>query len=192
MSSSAENPQLSLYGGPQTRATLVQWYLEELEIPYSYIALNLQANEQQQPEYLAINPMGKVPAVVDGDVKIWESGAILLYLAEKVGAVSDSAAGRAEMSQWVIFANATLGTSLFLPDRRDREAPRLLKPLDEILTERPYIVGAELTAADIAVGSYLFYSTVMFSFDLSPYPTVDAYVKRLMARPAFQKTMGQR
>ena len=76
---------LKLYGGARSRASIVQWYLEELNIPYEFVLLDLPAGEHQQPEYLAINPMGKVPAIVDGDFQLWESGAIILYLAEKYG-----------------------------------------------------------------------------------------------------------
>lgn len=75
--------KLKLYGGVKTRTPMVQWYLEELGIPYEYISLNITAGENHKPEYLAINPMGKVPAIVDGNLKLWESGAILLYLSDK-------------------------------------------------------------------------------------------------------------
>ena len=183
---------LQLYGGPRTRAPLVQWYLEELAVPYQYIALNIRAQEQRQPEFLAINPMGKVPAIADGDFKLWESGAILLYLADKYGQMPESVEARAVMTQWVIFANATLGPGLFLEDRRDRETPRLLKPLDRILTQQPFIVGSELTVADIAVGSYLHYARVLLSLDLSHYPAINRYLNQLSERPAFAKTLGQR
>ncbi len=81
---------LKLYGGTRTRASKVQWYLEELSIPYEFVLLDLAAGEHQKPEYLAINPMGKVPAIVDGDLKLWESGAILLYLAEKYAQAATS------------------------------------------------------------------------------------------------------
>jgi glutathione S-transferase len=76
---------LKLYGGARSRASIVQWYLEELEVPYEFVKLDMQAGEHLKPEYLAINPVGKVPAIVDGDFQLWESGAILLYLADKYG-----------------------------------------------------------------------------------------------------------
>nr|WP_330359425.1 glutathione S-transferase N-terminal domain-containing protein [Moorena bouillonii] len=82
---SQSSPQLKLYSGLRSRATIVQWYLEELGVPYEYILLDMKAGEHKQPEYLSINPMGKVPAIVDGDFKLWESGAILVYLANKYG-----------------------------------------------------------------------------------------------------------
>lgn len=70
---------LKLYGGARSRASIVRWYLEELSIPYEFVLLDMGAGEHQKPEYLEINPMGKVPAIADGDFKLWESGAILLY-----------------------------------------------------------------------------------------------------------------
>ena len=82
---SQSSAQLKLYGGLRSRAAIVQWYLEELGVPYEYILLDMKAGEHKQPEYLSINPMGKVPAIVDGDFKLWESGAILVYLANKYG-----------------------------------------------------------------------------------------------------------
>ena len=73
---------LKLYGGAFSRASIVQWYLEELAVPYEFVMLDMKAGAHLEPDYLTINPIGKVPAIVDGDVKLWESGGILLYLAD--------------------------------------------------------------------------------------------------------------
>jgi len=70
---------LKLYGGARSRASIVKWYLEEIGVPYEFVMLDMQAGAHLGPEYLEINPIGKVPAIVDGDFKLWESGAILLY-----------------------------------------------------------------------------------------------------------------
>lgn len=192
-SQSAQKPaDLLLYGGPRTRSPLVQWYLEELTVPYQYISLDIQDQEQRQPKFLTINPMGKVPAIVDGDFKLWESGAILLYLSDKYGQEPQSIEERALLNQWVIFANATLGPGLFREDRREREMPRLLAPLNDIVEQQPFILGSELSAADVAVGSYLYYAKLGLSLDFSDYPAVDTYLNHLSKRPAFIKTMGQR
>jgi glutathione S-transferase len=87
---------LKLYGGARSRASIVQWYLEELGVPYEFVLLNMmEKGEHLQPEFLAINPMGKVPAIVDGDFKLWESGAILLYLAQKHGTMPNTQAADA-------------------------------------------------------------------------------------------------
>ena len=183
---------LKLYGGARSRASIVQWYLEELNIPYEFILLDLAAEENQQPAYLAINPMGKVPAIVDGDFQLWESGAIILYLAEKYGNMPDNLTKRSIMTQWVLFANSTLATGLFIEATRDQETPKLLTPLNQMLTSQSYLLGDEFTVADIAVGSMLAYVTMMLPVDLSPYPAVVDYIKRIKERPAFQKTIGKR
>ncbi len=124
---------IQLYGGLLTRAFIVEWYLLELEIPYEFVRLDMSKGAHLKPEFLAINPMGKLPALVDGNFKLWESGAILLYLAEKYDRLPESLEQRAQMIQWVTFANATLIPNLFVPQTCDREAPRLLAPLDRHL-----------------------------------------------------------
>src|SRR5690348_14205741 len=117
---------LKLYGSTFSRAAIVHWYLEELGVPYEYVQLDMQAGAHRQPEFLAINPMGKVPAIVDGDFKLSESGAIILYLADKHGKMPDTPEKRGEIIQWVLFANATLATGIFVEANREREMPRLM------------------------------------------------------------------
>lgn len=181
---------LKLYGGGRSRASIVQWYLEEIGVAYEFILLDMAAREHLQPEFLSINPIGKVPAIVEDDFQLWESGAILLYLAEKHGKLPNSAEERAIITQWVLFGNATLGTGIFIEANREKETPRLLNPLNKILSQQPFLMGDELNIADIAVGSILAYIPLMLKLDLSPYPAVLEYIQRLNERPAFQKTIG--
>ncbi len=183
---------MKLYGGARSRASIVQWYLEELSIPYEFILLDMAAGEHHQPKYLAINPMGKVPAIEDGDIKLWESGAILLYLAEKYGKEGTSIEERSIREQWVLFANSTLATGLFVEANREKEVPKLLTALSKILEQTPYILGEEFTVADVAVGSILAYVPMMLPIDLSTYPVILDYIKRMNQREAFQKTIGKR
>ncbi len=183
---------LKLYGGVPSRASIVQWYLEELGVPYEFVKLDLQAGEHRQPEYLAINPIGKVPAIVDGDLKLWESGAILLYLADKYGKTPLSPEERGIFSQWVVFANATLSPGIFVEANREREMPIVLTPLNEILGRQPFLLGNEFTVVDVAVGSILNYIPIMLKLDLSSYPAVLNYMKRMSERAAFQKSTGGR
>jgi len=183
---------LKLYGTPVSRAAIVQWYLEEIAVPYEFVRLDLKAGEHQKPDYLAINPMGKVPAIADGDFTLWESGAILLYLAEKYGKMPESPEYRAQAGQWVLFANSTLAIGVFVEANRDRETPRLMTPLNQILETRPYLMGDEFGVADVAVGSMLAYIPMMLKMDLGDYPAVVEYSKRLSERPAFQKAIGGR
>jgi glutathione S-transferase len=182
---------LKLYGGARSRASIVQWYLEELGVPYEFVLLNMmEKGEHLQPEFLAINPMGKVPAIVDGDFKLWESGAILLYLAQKHGKMPTSLEQQAEIFQWVLFANSTLATGIFVEASRERETPKLLTPLNAIFEQQPFVLGKEFSVADVAVGSVLGYIPMMLKMDLSAYPAVVDYIKRMSERPAFQKAIA--
>jgi glutathione S-transferase len=183
---------LKLYGGARSRASIVQWYLEELGIPYEFILLDLQAGEHRQPEYLAINPIGKVPAIVDGDFQLWESGAILFYLAQKYGNLPSSLEEQAKINQWILFGNATLGPGIFVEASREREMPKLMTPLNQILAKQAFLLGDEFSVVDVAVGSILSYIPIMLKLDLSEYPAVVDYMKRLSERPAFQKAIGGR
>lgn len=183
---------LKLYGGVRTRASIVQWYLEELGVPYEFVMLDLQSGEHRQPEFLAINPFGKVPAIVDGDFQLWESGAILLYIAEKYGNISTSLESRSLFNQWIVFANSTLATGLFVEASREREMTKLLEPLNRMFASQSFLLGEEFTVADVAVGSILAYVPIMLKLDLSDYPAVLDYIGRISRRPAFQKTIGNR
>jgi glutathione S-transferase len=183
---------LKLYGGARSRASIVQWYLEELDIPYEFVLLDMQAGDHLQPEYLKINPMGKVPAIEDGEFKLWESGAILIYLAQTYGNLSDSVTELATVTQWVLFANATLGPGIFVESSRDREVQRLMKPLNDRFSHQSFLLGNDFSVADVAVGSMLAYVQIMLKLDLSAYPAVVEYINRLSQRPAFQKTIGSR
>jgi len=183
---------LVLYGGERTRAQSVVWYLEELGISYQYQKLDLRAGENKQPEYLAINPIGKVPALVDDNFSIWESGAILWYLANKYGDMSSDVTTQSQTIQWILFANSTLANGLFIEDVREQEMPRLLNPLNDILQSKPYLMGEEFTVADVAVGYYLHVAKMLFNLDWQEYPFVIDYLERIAQREAFVNTVGQR
>ncbi|MBW4486650.1 MAG: glutathione S-transferase family protein [Trichocoleus desertorum ATA4-8-CV12] len=183
---------LKLYGGARSRASIVQWYLEEISIPYEFILLDMPAGAHLQPDFLAINPMGKVPAIVDGDYKLWESGAILLYLAEKYSQTPISPEQRGEIAQWILFANATLGPGIFVESSRERESARLFPALNQIFEQRPFLVGNDFSVADVAVGSMLAYMPMMLKLDFNAYPGIQDYLKRVTERPAYQKVMSAR
>jgi len=181
---------LKLYGGQRSRANIVRWYLEEIPLPYEFVLLDMQNGAHLQADFLSINPMGKVPAIVDGNFVLWESGAILLYLAEKTGNFPSSLAERGQLMQWVLFANSTLSNGLFWEAVRERETPKLLAGLEYVLKERDYLMGAEFSVADVAVGSVLGFAVQMVKTDLSAYPHVLAYLQKLRERPAFQRSIS--
>jgi glutathione S-transferase len=180
---------IKLYGGARSRASIVKWYLEELQAPYEFQLLDMPSGEHLQPDFLTINPFGKVPAIADGAFQLWESGAILLYLADKYEQVK-TVEERAIASQWVLFANATLGPGLFGADTREKESPRLLGGLNKILENQSYITGDSFTVSDVAVATILGYAILFLKISYADYPAIDAYVKRIGDRPAYKKAIG--
>lgn len=199
---------IQLYGGLLTRAFIVEGYLQELGVPYHFIRLEMQRGEHLEPDFLGINPMGRLPAIVDGDFKLWESDVILLYLAKKYDNWPKDLEKKAEIMQWVLFANATLIPGLFVPQNCDRESPRLLQPLSQILQFKPYLLDDRFSVADVAVGAVLAYILILLALDLSAFPkpvseaiahlhTIDFnaypgiadYIQRLGERPAFQNSI---
>jgi GSH-dependent disulfide-bond oxidoreductase len=142
--------------------------LEELALPYTAHRIDLQAGDQKQPEFLAINPNGRIPAIVDrdmDDLPVFESGAILLYLAEKAGAlIPTDVAGRSRVIQWLMFQMGGVGPMMgqanvfhryapehipYVVERYQRESRRLLAVLDGQLGRHEYLAG-DYSIADIA------------------------------------------
>ena len=195
---------LTLYGGARSRASMPRWYMEEKGIPYRWVQLDMEAGEHRSEPFISINPFAKVPALVDDDaalpsgrLQLFESGAILLYLAERYGQefsgdLGAAAAQRALAQQWILFANATLATALFVPGNREREFPRLMEVLDGLLAAGP-LMGGSWSVADCAVNAYLAYLPIFFpQIDLTPYPNVQATIAATQARPAYQRVMAGR
>ena len=204
---------LTLYGGSRTRASMPRWYLEEKGIPYTWVRLDMEAGEHREPPFTAINPFGKLPALVDDafqgadgePLKLFESGAILLHLAEHYGHEFEGphgAARRGLANQWLLFANATLAVALFVPSNREREFPRLMTTLNELLEGgRSLMAGSGFdpeggapawTVADCAVQAYLAYLPVFFpQIDLTPFPNVQAVISAAQANPAYLRGMGR-
>lgn len=201
---------LSLYGGARSRASMPRWYLEEKAIPYEWHQLAMEEGEHRRPPFTEINPFGKVPALVDTSLqgpdgqplRLFESGAILLHLAERHGHEFDGdpdhgPARRSLTAQWLLFANATLSTALFVATSREKEFPRLMEVLDGLLAGgRSLLAGPwgdpGWGAADCAVQAHLAYLPILApQVDLSPYPNVRATIAAVGERPAYQLVMGQ-
>ena len=201
---------LTLYHSAQSRSVRPRWLLEELGAPYQLVRLDLQAGEQRKPEYLKINPNGAVPALVDGDVNLFESAAICEYLADKFPekrfAPPVGTAARGYYYQWIHFAMSTIEPPLltiFLHTVMKPEGermPELVPPareslkaslavLDQALAGRTFLVGDDLTAADIMVASTLAWAQMLGLLDATT-PATAAYIGRLMGRPAFQRAMA--
>src|SRR4029450_14008765 len=144
--------------------------LEELEIPYEVHLVNLLAGDQKQPEVLAINPNGRIPAIVDrdaGDFAVFESGALMIYLAEKAGKLLPSdVKGRSLVIQWLMFQMGGIGPMMgqanvffryaperipYAIERYQREVRRLFEVMERQLKDHPYIANDEYSIADIAL-----------------------------------------
>ena len=189
---------ITIYGGPQTRASIPRWYLEEKGIPYELVDIALSSGQNLQADFLSVNPFGKLPAMCDQSVTdaegrpttLFESGAILLHLAEHHGREATSASEKSLISQWTHFANSTLAFAIFVPDQKTKILPRLLKQLNTQLSEG-FLVGNAWGAADCAVTAYLAYIKLFFpNDDLSPYPQIDLLIEETRRRPAYKKAMG--
>ena len=191
---------LTLFGGSRTRASMPRWFMEEKGIDYEFVELDLRSQEHRQSEFLTINPFGKLPALVDDNVvlddgsplSLFESGAILLHLAEHYSRDITTAAERSLISQWLLFANSTLSIALFVPSSRDSEFPRLMEVLNRQLDPVQPLVGDCWGAADCAIHAHLGYLPLFFpEIDLAPYPVVEAVIESARRRPAYQLAMGQ-
>ena len=183
---------IKLYGGARSRASIVQWYLEEIGVEYEFVIVDMAVGEHLKPPFLQLNPMGKVPVIVDGDITLWESGAILLYLAEKYTQQVDTIEKRSIANQWILFANSTFATGLFIEASREKEKEKLLPALDKIFATNPYVMGEEFTVADVGFGSMLAYTQILLQIDISTYPNLTAYLQKLMQREGFKQSIGKR
>jgi len=181
--------------------------LEELELPYRTIPVNISTGDQFTPEFLAISPNNKIPAIVDQEgpdgepYPVFESGAILLYLAEKTGRlIPKNTAGRSRVVQWLMFQMAGLGPMLgqaghfyryapekipYAIERYTREAGRLLGVLDRRLGEVDYLAG-EYSVADISCFPWV--RTVEIRGDgLDDFPNLRRWHQSIGGRPAVQR-----
>lgn len=178
--------------------------LEELAVPYQVHAVSLSRGDQKQPDYLKINPNGRIPAIVDrdaGDFAVFESGAILIYLAEKYGHLLPAdVKGRSQVIQWLMFQMGGIGpmqgqANVFfryapekIPyaiDRYQAETKRLYRVLDTQLQGREFLCG-DYSIADIANWTWVsLHDWAGVSID--DLPALQAWVERIRARPAVQR-----
>lgn len=209
----AQNPDIiQLYSFPTPNGVKVSIALEEMGLAYEPHLVTLSDADVKSPEFLSLNPNNKIPAIIDpngpdGPIGLWESGAILIYLAEKTGKlIGSNAAEKAQIIKWLMFQMGGVGPmfgqmGFFIkfagkdiedPRPRERyiaEAKRLLAVLEQQLDGQDWIAG-EYSIADIAIAPWLnaleFYGTKphVGYHDLKNVP---AYVERFMARPAAEK-----
>jgi glutathione S-transferase len=192
---------MKLYGFAGTRSQRALWGLREVDADFEYVSVNLLAGERKQPEFLRINPAGRVPVLVDGDQIIPESAAIVLYLADKYpekGLLPVDLDERAQVYRWTLFAvteleqplwRITRHTFLYPPEKRSPADIELAKEdfttmaaiLDKHLEGREFIVGERLTVADCVTVYLIDWANEVGLLD--PFPRLQAYLERLYARP---------
>ena len=178
----------TVYTAPNSRGFLVEWYVRELGQKVNVKSLDLTKGEQRQPEFLAVNPFGKVPALEEHDGRdswtLSESGAILMYLAEKYDPkYPKDIRGRAKIAQWILFANSTLAQAIFIESLREKQLSKVLQGLERHLSENEFLLDDDSSVADTVVGGTLAYASMMREpkLDLSPYPRTAAYKERAVA-----------
>ena len=197
-------PKLTLYHAAPSRSSIVRWMLEEVGQPYDLYLLDMKQGQQHEPAYLAVNPMGKVPALKHGDAIVTEAAAICLYLAETFPEAGlDIPVGdprRGPYLKWLFFGPSCLEPAI--TDRafkRVEEAPRgalgygdfqtTLDVVAKAVEAGPYILGERFTAADVVIGSGLRWG-MLFKM-LPERPEFLAYTARLAERPALQRAEGK-
>ncbi|MDE2416875.1 MAG: glutathione S-transferase N-terminal domain-containing protein [Burkholderiales bacterium] len=195
---------IDLYTAATPNGHKVSIALEELALPYTLKVLDLAKGEQKQPEFLAINPNGRIPAIVDrdeDDFAVFESGACLMYLAEKTGRLMPSdVKGRSRVVQWLMFQMGGIGPMMgqanvfyrYFPekiqpaiDRYQGESKRLFRVLDGHLKDHEYLAG-DYSIADIA--NWAWVRTHRWSgVEVDDLPHLQRWLAVIRARPAVQK-----
>ena len=203
---------IKLYSWPMSSGTRIAWALEELALPYQYVPLDAKKQEHRSPEMLAVNPHGKVPSLTDGGLKLFESGAILLYLGNRYGAAKGlwpepkGQQALADAVCWTVWAMTEIGSYMmqylyhgldspvsYKPEDRSKAAAaynraqfdQLLDALETRLEGRDYLMG-DFSLVDVATASWLLLGTQL-GLPLDGRLQVVAWCKRCAERPAFKR-----
>ena len=202
---------IELLSWPTPNGHKVHIALEELGLPYSVTPVNIGEGAQFEPRFLAINPNHRIPAIVDEDgpggrLALFESGAILIYLAEKAGRLipSDPVA-RYACLQWLMFQMAGVGPMFgqanhfanyapekisYAIERYRNESRRLVRVLEKRLQEAAYLAGGDYSIADIATFPWIRAGAATSHFTLEEAPAVKAWVDGIAARPAVERGLA--
>jgi len=200
---------IKLYHSRQSRSVRPRWLLEEIGAPYELVTLDMQKGEHKTPAYMKVHPHGAVPALVDGDLQLFESAAICAYLADKFPekrlAPPIGTPARGLYYQWMVYSIATLEPpviDVFMQTAMLPEAERspavlaaarkkfgdVANVLEQALGTRPFLLGEQFTAVDVMIGSTLGWAQMLGL--LEGKKTLQEYVQRLSERPASQKAQG--
>jgi glutathione S-transferase len=188
--------QLTFYTNPMSRGAIVRWMLEEVGQPYETVLLDY-GTTMKAPEYLAINPMGKVPAIKHGETVVTEVAAICAYLAEtfpSAGLLPQTAAERGAYYRWMFFAAGPVEAAisdkmLGVEVPADKEMmvgygnyDRVVDALDGLFSRSHYVAGERFTAADVYVGSHIAWGSQFGT--LPKRDSFGPYLERILSRPA--------
>jgi glutathione S-transferase len=193
-------------GHGETKDLRVQWALEEVGLDYRFHALDQTAGELDRDPFARLSPFHQIPVIDDDGFVVAESGAILLYVAEKAGRlIPNDVQGRTTVMQWCFAAVSTVASTLQCLDLVEifdenktathvlaetrKLAARWLAHIERRLEHREWIASAEFTVADIAMASVL--RTIRKGDLMAPFPRIKAYYERCHARPAWQRTLNQ-
>ena len=201
---------IEIYGITASRTLRCLWMLEELGLEYEHHRISQWTGATRKPEYLAINPNGFIPAMVDGDVVLWESLAINLYLVEKYdgGLLPKSLEDRARAVNWCFWGVTELDKPLltvlqnrviFPEDHRDGDRAskaeqttrKPLRILNDSLEGREYLLAEAFTVADLNLSAICSWAK-MGGVDLGPCPNVQRWLKACLSRPAYQRVISDR
>jgi glutathione S-transferase len=184
---------MKLYFNPQSRAVIAKWMLDECGADYQLVTIDLTLNEHKRADYLKINPAGKLPALVDGEARVFENVAICLYLADRfpeanlAPPIGDPRRGR-YLSLTVYSTSqldgAVVDDMLGVKTERQRgwtDFATCKTVIERELGAGPFLLGEQFTAADVMIGSIFIWQRMMGN--TSGRPKIDAYVDRLLARP---------
>ncbi len=200
---------LKLYGNARSRATRCLWMLEETDEPYELVQTSVRTDDLQSPAFLQLNPNGRIPTLVDGEIVLWESMAINLYLAQKPGPMHAGSAAvlglAAQWSFWAMLETEALLLDLLShrimlpeyardPSHIERNTLLLQRPLavlEGALNGRDHLAGENFTVADLNVASILAWGKIA-GLDFSPHPNVALWLEKSLARPAYKRMWGLR
>ncbi|TQV77874.1 glutathione S-transferase family protein [Denitrobaculum tricleocarpae] len=188
------------YFNPMSRGVTTDWMLKELDVPHEQIVIDFSSGENNSPEYRKINPMGKLPALVDGETVVTEVAAICAYLAdrfpEKGLAPEAGSSDRGSYYRYLFIAGNTIEPAFSLAASglehpRPSSAgwgdmPRVLATVEAMTPDAGWALGTQFTAADVVYGGLLDFSMTFNLFEASP--KVAAYVERIRGRPAYRET----
>lgn len=194
---------VKLFHNPQSRAVMMHWLLEELGIDYELVPVEYEDGSMRSDDFFKVSPLGKIPALLDGEVSVSDTPAITIYLADKYKKPNDMAPDiddprRGDYLRWIAFQSTAIDPAMlqsgmkFETQRRQAGWGNVELVVDALETRLeaadPYLCGDWFTAADVVLGSGAAWANM---FDLFPErPATKAYIDRLAERPAFVRTIG--